>query len=578
MLATLWLTPMAGAAQSDKLETGCPPAQTPAFVSGSAFATLKASLGQAMGEPLTCVAEDPATGDALQWTSTGLAFYRKSSDLATFTNGDWHWALMSGGVVEWKDGSIMPQALPAAAGPATLPPEDHGIAYCGVDIMTHLDAHIDLATGQVAGGSTSVGNAGQCFETHFRACEPASMTTYLVIASYRTEIVGPADDGSCQVVSSYPDNVNPSVVGQAMTCDLDPQRPFLEAVKDHTRCGGPLFDLIYGEQHATFIPAEAAPPALSRVATWLYLLDTNLSDETVTRIEASDYDLVVLDYIPSEQNNSSFPIADVIARLHNAPKPKLVLAYVDIGQAENYRTYWQPGWRVGSPDWITGDDPDGWAGNHPVAFWRDTWRHIWLGDGGYLAGIVATGFNGVYLDWIEAYSDPRVGAVAQRDGLDPRGEMLRFVADIAQFGRARRPGFLIVGQNAVELAADDHYLGTVDAVAQEQVWFDGSASNDPPGDCPLPATESDVDTDAYRASLPAACRAQFDQYSTSTLHVSTEHYLQGLAVARARGAVVLTVDYAVQPENVARIYQASRALGYIPYVAPRALDRYLPPR
>ena len=26
--------------------------------------------------------------------------------------------------------------------------------------------------------------------------------------------------------------------------------------------------------------------------------------------------------------------------------PKLVIAYIDIGEAEDYRTYWQPGWGV----------------------------------------------------------------------------------------------------------------------------------------------------------------------------------------------------------------------------------------
>ena len=329
---------------------------------------------------------------------------------------------------------------------------------------------------------------------------------------------------------------------------------------------------------STRVDAASEPPRLATVATWLYLLDVNLSNETIDRIVASDYDLVVLDYAPTERNNTSFPMADAIARLHSAPKPKLVLAYIDIGQAENYRTYWQSGWRVGSPDWITGDDPDGWDGNHPVAYWRDTWRQIWLGNGGYLAGIASAGFDGVYLDWIEAYSDPGVKAMAQREELEPRGEMLRWIADIANFGRAQRAGFLVIGQNAAELAADDRYLATVDAIAQEQVWFDGGSSNNPPGDCPLPATAADVDTDGYRASLVAACRNLFDKFTTSTLHTSTEEYLQRLAVAKARGAIVLTVDYAVEPDNVERVYRASRALGYVPFVGPRALDRYLPPR
>jgi cysteinyl-tRNA synthetase len=302
----------------------------------------------------------------------------------------------------------------------------------------------------------------------------------------------------------------------------------------------------------------AAQTPLAAVARWLYLIDVNLGPATVERIVASDYDLVVLDYIPSEVHNADYPMSEVVARLHQAPKPKLVLAYIDVGQAENFRTYWQPNWRVGAPDWITGDDPDGWVGNHPVAFWREPWRKIWLDDDGYLARIVRAGFDGVYLDWIEAYGHQTVAERARQEGLDPRTEMLRWVSDIARFGRDRRPGFLVVGQNAAELAADDGYLASVDAIAQEQVWFDGAADNNPPGDCPLPATNADVDTDAYRDSLPALCLRQY-------------------AAAHARGKAVLTVDYAVRPDNVARAYQASRALGYVPFVGSRALDQYVPP-
>jgi cysteinyl-tRNA synthetase len=335
--------------------------------------------------------------------------------------------------------------------------------------------------------------------------------------------------------------------------------------------------------HATLVTspapvASADTPQLSAVAHWLYLLDVNLSDEIVGQIAASDYDLVVLDYVPSERNNTTYPMAETIHRLHTAPKPKLVLAYIDIGQAENYRTYWQPTWRVGSPDWIAGDDPDGWTGNHPVAFWREAWRQIWLGEDGYLGGIVAAGFDGVYLDWIEAYSDPNVVAMARNEGRDARGAMLDWVEEIARFGRDRKAGFLVVGQNAVELVAYQRYLASIDAVAQEQVWFDGAADNDPPGDCPLPATYADVDTDSYRENLPPVCRRQMERFATSTLHVSSEHYLRQLSVAQARGKVVLTVDYALEPQNVARVLEASRALGFVPFVTGRALDMYVPPR
>ena len=246
-------------------------------------------------------------------------------------------------------------------------------------------------------------------------------------------------------------------------------------------------------------PQTAAAGALAGVSLWIYLIDVNLDAETVDRIAASTYDMVVLDFIRSEAENTDYLMGELVNRLHDAPHSKLVIAYIDIGQAEDYRTYWQPSWRIGDPDWIVGLDPDGWEGNYPVAFWRQEWRDIWLGDAGYLKAILDDGFDGVYLDWVEAYSDENVVSVAERDDVDAKAEMVQFIGDIAAFGRARRPGFIVISQNAAELAENDEYLAVIDAIAQEQIWFDGGADNNPPGDCPLPRTEAEVDTDAYRA-------------------------------------------------------------------------------
>ena len=318
-------------------------------------------------------------------------------------------------------------------------------------------------------------------------------------------------------------------------------------------------------------------PDLTEVRHWLYLIDVDLDAEMATQIASSAYDMVVLDYIPSDRENANYPMAEVVAQLHQASRPKLVLAYVDIGEAEDYRTYWQPGWHVGEPAWIAGGDPDGWEGNYPVAYWDEGWRTIWLGEDGLLGQIVEARFDGVYLDWVEGYSDAHVVALAGRDGVDPGEEMIRWVGDIAAFGRARHPGFLVIAQNAAELAESDRYLTSIDAIAQEQVWYDGGAGNKPPGDCPLPRTEADLDSDAYRKSLSRACRRIYDRYPDSTLHTSSEAYLYYLILARNKGVPVFTVDYALAPENVAWIYETSRALGFVPFASSRALDRYLDP-
>lgn len=322
---------------------------------------------------------------------------------------------------------------------------------------------------------------------------------------------------------------------------------------------------------------ETETSALTGVQNWFYMINVNLEPEMVQQIVNSNYDLVVLDYIPSEVENTGFPMAQVIEQLHNAPHPKLVIAYIDIGQAEDYRTYWQPGWGIGNPEWITGLDPDGWEGNYPVAYWDDDWRNIWLADNGYIPAIVEAGFDGMYLDWVEAYSDENVIAAAQADGVDPRQEMVWWVADLAETARSRNPDFIVIGQNAAELAADEEYRDTIDAIAQEQVWFDGGADNHPPGDCPLPRTDADVDSAAYRDSLSPACRRQFDEFPNSTLHVSSQEYLRDLQAARNWGLTIFTVDYALQPENVARVYRTSRELGFIPFVSNRALDQFVEP-
>lgn len=324
-------------------------------------------------------------------------------------------------------------------------------------------------------------------------------------------------------------------------------------------------------------PLQAQASPLADVTHWLYLIDVNLDAETVDTIAASTYDLVVIDFITSEVENTDYPLADVIVRWQNAEYPKIVLAYIDIGQAESYRTYWQPDWEIGNPEWILSEDPDGWAENYPVAYWYDEYRDIWLAEDGYLAQIAAAGFDGVYLDWVEAYDDDSVISFAQSDRVDAVEEMIWWVGDIAYTLRGFLPEALVIAQNAVELTFYNDYAKAIDAVAQEQVWFDGGADNTPPGDCPLPRTEADIGSPAYVDSLSPMCRIQWEQFPESTLHVSSEWYLDDLKHAQDKGLVIFTVDYALNPDNIAWVYAESRRHGFIPFVSNRALDQYIPP-
>jgi hypothetical protein len=87
--------------------TRCAAGAAPRFTLG--FAELKARLGNAMGEPLTCEFADPSgSGDMHQLTTSGLAFWRKSTNTPTFTNGSEHWGRTATGWVEWSGASVDP--------------------------------------------------------------------------------------------------------------------------------------------------------------------------------------------------------------------------------------------------------------------------------------------------------------------------------------------------------------------------------------------------------------------------------------------------------------------------------------
>jgi hypothetical protein len=70
----------------------CAQGQVPEFTHG--LASLAAQLGTFMGQPTECEHQDRASGDTLQATTTGLAYYRHAAnDTTVFTDGQSHVAL-----------------------------------------------------------------------------------------------------------------------------------------------------------------------------------------------------------------------------------------------------------------------------------------------------------------------------------------------------------------------------------------------------------------------------------------------------------------------------------------------------
>ena len=262
----------------------------------------------------------------------------------------------------------------------------------------------------------------------------------------------------------------------------------------------------------------------SAIHNWTYWLN----NPNLQQLAATNFELIVVDYSADGSAPRAFSSAQ-IHTLRNATCQRRVMAYLSIGQAESYRGYWQQGWRQGTPAWLDAPDPN-WANNYWVHYWDSAWQQIIYR---YIDDIIAAGFDGIYLDRVDAYEESY--AAGHED------DMVRFIMNLAHYGRVHSPlgeDFGVIVQNAENLAMKHKdYVQTVTGIGREEVYI--QATNRP--------TSASERTDAE-----------------SLLDIFRQN---------SRGKLVLTIDYANQADLINTAYNQSRVKAYIPYVAPVGLDR-----
>lgn len=144
---------------------------------------------------------------------------------------------------------------------------------------------------------------------------------------------------------------------------------------------------------------------MSEVKNFLYLLNLssyNSKTDFINAITATNYDLLITDLFFNDDNSFT---ADEINQLRNKANggKRLVISYMSIGEAEDYRFYWKNVWSTQSPEWLAAENPD-WPGNYKVKYWNNEWQDIIYGnDNSYTKKIIDAGFDGIYLDIIDAF-------------------------------------------------------------------------------------------------------------------------------------------------------------------------------
>lgn len=228
------------------------------------------------------------------------------------------------------------------------------------------------------------------------------------------------------------------------------------------------------------ILAQRDGMSLTQVRQWGY----QLQNVDAKAIPAS-VDLLVVDYSRDGSEATAYTAAEVDGlRRKSDGARRVVLAYVSIGEAENYRYYWQRSWKVLPPSWLGPENPE-WKGNFPVRYWQAGWREIFMqprlslfgrlqemwqpSTRPYLDRIIEAGFDGVFLDRVDSFY------VWKAENPNAEADMINFVGALSAYAKGRRPGFLVVPQNGEELLRSADYRRGVDAIAKEDLLF-GSAS------------------------------------------------------------------------------------------------------
>ncbi len=207
--------------------------------------------------------------------------------------------------------------------------------------------------------------------------------------------------------------------------------------------------------------------------------------EVVKKLAACDRDLIVLDASFNTDLGGAWT-KEELQTIRQSREGRRVVAYLSIGEAEDYRPYWQKSWdadKDGKPDaaapaFLNTENPD-WKCNYRVRYWHPEWQQIMLPA---VDQIVSQGFDGIYLDIVDAFEFYEYDE-ATKDWIDDRPnsetsrtyrqEMIAWVAAIAKRARDKHPGFLVIPQNASQLLEHADYRDLISAIGVEDLFVAG---------------------------------------------------------------------------------------------------------
>lgn len=301
------------------------------------------------------------------------------------------------------------------------------------------------------------------------------------------------------------------------------------------------FLIIFFLVSAPFFPSSAAekkpaPRNWSAVTDFLYAIDyTNYK-----AIGKTKFDLVILDADNFEEDNMRYSPKSLANLKRSKGGSKLLLAYICIGEAENFRTYWKSAWdrnndgkpEKGAPKWLGPNIYPEWEGSYVVKYWHPDWQKLVLKR---IDGIIAAGFDGIYLDRIDSYEYWMPGGGSKANYKAAEQQMINFVKLIARHARKKGGAdFGVFPQGGFGLAGHADYVAVTTGIGNEDNWFNDNRRNG---------------------------------------KGETAEILDSLDAFKKAGKLVLVTDYVTKTPLIKDFYTNARSKGYVPYATVRPLNK-----
>ncbi len=278
----------------------------------------------------------------------------------------------------------------------------------------------------------------------------------------------------------------------------------------------------------------------------------------IGKIAAVNADTFILDaYFDPPEDAGQFTSTELDqiragGQVMGGSRSRVILAYLSIGEAEDYRPYWMTEWDTDGdgqltldsngnvaanvPDWLLNKNKQ-FPDNYLVKYWDAEWQGIIFGSAtSSLDRIIAQGFDGVYLDIVdgfENFDDGDANAVNPVTGKTYRRDMVDFIKALTAYARAQKPNFLIVPQNGSELLVFPDYLDIVSGQGKEDLYYSDNAQQ----------SEDDIAT--HKAELDTA---------------------------KAQGKAVLVTDYPTRSAKQTQAFNRAAQDGYSMFIGVRDLN------